>query len=113
MKSILLVSGAVMFLSGCAKRDAEPVFSGRVEYFYYLDQNDAVSGFTRFDKGLPGTSTMVKEDVFVEVRKDWVVVTLLNRKGASCIVPRERVKSIIVGTKERNELNIPKSPPEE
>ena len=108
MKTILLVSIAVMLLSGCAKHDTDPVFSGRVEYFYYSDQNDAIFGFTRFDKGLPGTSTMVKEDVFVEVQKDWVVVKLLNRKDASYIVPRERVRSIIVGTKEGNELNIPK-----
>lgn len=107
MKTILLASIAVMLLSGCAKSDSDPVFSGRVEYFYYIDQNDSISGFTRFDKGLPGTSTMVKEDVFVEVRKDWVLVKLLNREDASYIVPRERVRSIVVGTKEGNELNVP------
>lgn len=96
-----------MLLVGCAKQDSEPLFSGRVEYFYYLDQNDVLSGFTRFEKGLPGTSTMTKEDVFVEVQNDWVTVRLLNRKNASYIVPRERVRSIVVGTKEGNELNIP------
>jgi len=108
MKNIILVLIATALLSGCTRHDTEPLFSGRVEYFYFLDQHDTVSGFTRFDKGLPGTSTTVKEDVFVEVHKEWVVVKQLNRKDPSYIVPRERVRAIIVGTKEGNELNIPK-----
>lgn len=100
---------ALAFMAGCDKPSGRDViFAGRVEYFYYLDEQDNVSGFTRFEKGLPGTSTMVKEDVFVEVHNDWLVVKLLNRNGASYVVPRERVRSLIVGTKERNELNIPK-----
>lgn len=108
MKPLLVLSISLMLLTGCGEQDTTPLFSGRVEYFYYLDHNDAVSGFTRFEKGLPGTSTCVNEDVHVEVRNDWVTVTLLNRKNASYIVPRERVRSIVVGTKEGNELNIPK-----
>lgn len=106
MKPIILISIALLFLSGCIKfdqdTDADPIFSGRVESFYYLDQSDKVSGFTRLDKGLPETSALVNEEVFVEVQKDWVVVRLLNRKGAAYIVPRERVRSIIVGTTEGN-----------
>ena len=104
MKNIILAFIATALLSGCTR----PLFSGRVEYFYSLDEHDAVSGFTRFDNGLPGTSTSVKEDVFVEVHKEWVIVKLLNRKDTTYVVPRERVRSIIVGTKEGNELNIPK-----
>ena len=93
---------------GCAGHEEKPLFSGRVEYFYALDEKNALSGFTRFEEGLPGTSTMVKEDVFVEVHKEWVIVKLLNRKGYSYIVPRDRVRTLIVGTKEGNELHIPK-----
>jgi hypothetical protein len=108
MKNIILILIVTALLSGCTRHDAEPLFAGRVEYFYFLDAHDAVSGFTRFDKGLPGTSTSVKEDVFIEVHKEWVIVKLQNRKDASYIVPRDRVRSIIVGTKEGNEVNIPK-----
>ncbi|TLD72541.1 hypothetical protein FEM03_00235 [Phragmitibacter flavus] len=108
MKQLLIFSISLVLLTGCGEQNAKLLFSGRVEYFYYLNQNDLVSGFTRFEKGLPGTSTMAKEDVYVEVRNDWVIVKLLNRKNASYIVPRDRVRSIIVGTKEGNELNIPK-----
>ena len=108
MKNIILALIATALLSGCTRHDSAPLFSGRVEYFYSLDEHDGVSGFTRFDKGLPGTSTSVKEDVFVEVHKEWVIVKLLNRKDTTYVVPRERVRSIIVGTKEGNELNIPK-----
>jgi hypothetical protein len=108
MKNYIVALIAVILCSGCCRRDTKPLFSGRVEYFYYLDEHDAVSGFTRFDKGIPGTATSIKEDVFVEVHKDWVLVKLLNRKDASYVVPRERVRAIIVGTKEGNELNIPK-----
>lgn len=108
MKTFFLGVIAAALLSSCNQRDAKPFFSGRVEAFYFLDEHDAVSGFTRFDKGSAGTSTQANEDVFVEVHKEWVLVKLLNRKDSSYIVPRERVKAIIVGTKEGNELNIPK-----
>jgi hypothetical protein len=109
MRVIILTFATVVLFTGCSKREeVEPIFSGRVEFFYFLDSNDVVSGVTRFDQGLPGTKTSVKEDVFLEVYKDWVVMKLLNRKGSTQIVPRERVREIIVGTKESNELNIPR-----
>jgi hypothetical protein len=108
MKTLILVLMTTALLSGCARHDTEPLFSGRVECFYSLDEHDCVAGFTRFDKGLPNTITRVKEDVFVEVHKEWVIVKLLNRKDTAYVVPRERVRAIIVGTKEGNELNIPK-----
>lgn len=115
MKPLLMVAAAVAFLSGCkppetglVKEDEKPLFAGRVESVYFLDETDGVQGYTRFDKGLPGTSTRVKEDVFVEVRTHWVVVKLLNRKDSSHLVPRERIRTITVGTQEGNELNIPK-----
>ena len=109
MRVIILALATVVLFAGCSKREGqEPIFSGRVEFFYFQDSNDSVSGVTRFDKGLPGTKTSVKEDVFLEVYKDWVVMKLLNRKGSTQIVPRERVREIIVGTQESNELNIPR-----
>lgn len=98
---------ALLLLTACDRRDETPLFAGRVESFYYAGPNEAVSGFTRFEKGLPGTSTRVKEDVFVEVRQNWVRVKLLNRKDESYLVPRERVRSILVGTEQGNALNIP------
>lgn len=113
MKTPLLVFALLMLFAGCVKFDTsaegDPVFSGRVSHFYYLDQNDKVSGFTRHDQALPGTSAMTKEDVYIEVYEQWVVVKLLNRKESSYIVPRERVRSIVVGTKAENELNPGKS----
>lgn len=95
-------------LTGCSPEKDKPLFSGRVEFFYYLDEKDSVSGFTRFEQGLPGTSTRAKEDVWLEIYPNWVVARLKNRKDESYIVPRERVRHIIVGAKETNELNTPK-----
>ena len=108
MRAILLALSAVSLFTGCSKHEEpRPIFAGRVEYFYFLDSNDVVAGVTRFDQGRPGTKTSLKEDVFLEVYKDWVVMKLLNRKSSTQIIPRERVREIIVGTKEGNELNIP------
>jgi hypothetical protein len=108
MRVILLALSAVSLFTGCLKHEEpEPIFAGRVEYFYFLDSNDVVVGVTRFDQGRPGTKTSLKEDVFLEVYKDWVVMKLLNRKSSTQIIPRERVREIIVGTKEGNELNMP------
>lgn len=74
MKHFGLLAIAVMFLTCCERQDALPIFSGRVEFIYYLDELDKTAGITRFDKGLAGTSTLVKEDVFVDVYKEWVVI---------------------------------------
>ena len=106
-QNLLLGTTALLLLTACDMRDETPLFSGRVESFYYAGPNEGVLGFTRFEKGLPGTSTRVKEDVFVEVRQNWVRVKLLNRKDESYLVPRERVRSILVGTEQGNALNIP------
>ncbi len=38
----------------CGRHDESPVFEGRAESFYEAGPNDAVSGFTRFNKGQPG-----------------------------------------------------------
>lgn len=71
MRVVIFALAALVSFTGCSQRkEGEPIFSGRVEYFYFLDANDGVSGVTRFDKGLPGTTTSVKEDVFLEVYKD-------------------------------------------
>ena len=108
MRAILLTLSAVTLFTACSKHEeAKPIFAGRVECFYFLDSNDVVTGVTRLDQGRPGTKTSLKEDVFIEVHKDWVVMKLLNRKGHTQMIPRERVREIIVGTKEGNELNIP------
>ena len=78
-----------------------------MEYFYYLDEKDSIQGFTRFDQGLSDTSTRVKEDIYVEVYSDYVIAKLLNRNGSAYVIPRERVRKIVVGAQETNELNIP------
>lgn len=106
-QNLLLGSIVLLLLTGCGRQDETPVFAGRVESFYYAGPNDAVSGFTRFDQGQPGTSTRVKEDVHVEVWQNWVRVKLLNRRDEAYLVPRERVRSIVIGTPEGNALNIP------
>jgi len=109
MKTIALISlVAASLLVGCSSHEEKPSFSDRVAYFYYLDEKDSVSGFTRFDKGLPGTSTRVNEDVWLDVYADYVFVTIKNRADESYIIPRERIKLIAVGNPEGNELNIPK-----
>jgi hypothetical protein len=86
----------------------EAIFSGRVEHFYYTDVTGAVDGVTRFEEGLPGTSTMVEEDVWVDVYPAWVKVKLKNRNDYSYVIPTHRVVEIAVGTKEGNDLNIPR-----
>jgi hypothetical protein len=116
MRHTLLVIIIAMILSGCTKEipstteqpTNKTIFSGRVEHVYYLDQNGATSGYTRFDKGLTGTNTGIKEDVWVDVFPNWVVIKLMNREGYEQIIPQHRILSIAVGTKEGNELNIPK-----
>ena len=108
MKHLLTLFIATLLLTGCFSEKEEGIFSGRVEYFYYTNKSGGAEGFTRFDQGLPGTSTMVKEDVWVEVYSNWVRVELKNRSGYTYIIPRERVIDIVVGTKEGNELNIPR-----
>ena len=107
MKFVTLLTGCILLI-GCSK-PAGSLFSGRVAYVYFLDTNNSVTGYTRFDKGLPGTGTSVHEDPWVDVYPEWVIVRLMNRKDHTEIVPRDRVRSIIVGTREDNELNIPHS----
>jgi hypothetical protein len=97
----------LLLFAGCSKNE-KPLFSGRVTYVYYTEYNGSVSGFTRFDKGLPGTSTSINEDVWVDVYSDWIAIRLKNRNDSEIIIPKERVQKIIVGTKKENELNIPK-----
>jgi hypothetical protein len=96
------------FFTACTPSKEKPIFSGRVEFFYYADEGDNIAGFTRFEKGFSGTSTRVKEDIWLDVYTHWVVATLKNRKNESYLIPRERVRHIVVGTKEGNELNAPK-----
>ena len=109
MKTIALIPLiAACLLVGCSSDKEQPSFSDRVAYFYYLDEKDSVSGFTRFDKGFPGTSTRVNEDVWLDVYADYVFVTIKNRADESYIIPRERIKLIAVGNPKVNELNIPK-----
>jgi hypothetical protein len=116
MKQTVLVIIIAMILSGCTKEipstteqtTNKTIFSGRVEHVYYVDETGATSGYTRFDKGLPGTSTTIKEDVWVDIFPNWVVIKLMNRKGYEQIIPQHKIVSIAVGTKEGNELNIPK-----
>jgi hypothetical protein len=104
---IFLIS--IFALVGCAPQKEVPLFSGRVEYFYFVDELDVVSGVTPFEKGFPGTATRVKEDVWVDVYSSWVVVSLKNRRDDDrFIVPRDRVRRVIVGSKELIALNPPK-----
>lgn len=110
MKPYLLLLFAASFLTGltgCLPEKEESISTGRVESFYYTNKSGGTEGFTRFEKGLPWTSTMVNEDVWVEVYPSWVKVKLKNRNGYTYIIPRDRVIDIVVGTKEGNELNIP------
>jgi hypothetical protein len=107
MKYILPILLIAAVMTGCFSEKEESIFSGRVEYFYYTNKSGGTTGFTRSEKGFPGTSTMVNEDVWVEVYPTWVKVELKNRSGYTYIIPRDRVVDIVVGTKEGNELNIP------
>ncbi|TDU68065.1 hypothetical protein EI77_03182 [Prosthecobacter fusiformis] len=107
MKALILLP--LLFLPMSCGKSPDRLFSGRVESIYYLDHKDSVHGYTRFDKGLPGASTSIKEDPWVEVYPAWVVLSLKNRNDYTIIIPKERLRSITVGTKEGNDLNVPKS----
>ena len=116
MRPTLLTSclALILTVSGCdtdpeneQEMSNKPIFSGRVEYVYYSDDHGAKRGYTRFEKGLPGTSTTVQEDVWVDVYPNWVVIKLLNRSNYTEIIPQQKMVSIIVGTEEGNALNVP------
>ncbi|MGJ8678461.1 MAG: hypothetical protein ACSHX0_13165 [Akkermansiaceae bacterium] len=110
MKPLLLLLSVMLCLSSCSEHDSksQPDFSGRVAYIYYKSESGGTKVVTRFDTGIPGTSTSLREDVWVDVYEDWVHVILKNRNDHLTIIPRERVIKIVVETKEGNELNIPK-----
>ena len=107
MFRVILFSAFCLSLLGCAPANESALFSGRVASFYYLDEKDSIQGITRSDQGRSGTSTRVNEDIYVEVYSGYVIVKLLNRNESAYIIPRERVRTIVVGTQEANELNIP------
>lgn len=98
---------ATLILAGCHKAP-EPLFSGRVESVFYEDFDNSLSGISRLDKAYPGTSTAIHEDPWVDVYQDWIVIRLKNRKDYTYVIPKDRVRTIIVGTEEGNLLNIPK-----
>lgn len=102
-----LALAATLIFAGCNKAP-EPLFSGRVESVFYEDFDNSLSGFTRFDKAYPGTSTAIREDPWVDIYQDWIVIRLKNRKDYAYVIPKERVRTIVVGTEESNRLNIPK-----
>jgi hypothetical protein len=60
MKSIgtTLTLAMLLLFVGCSK-STKPLFSGRVTYVYYSEYNGSISGFTRFDKGLPGKAPLI------------------------------------------------------
>jgi hypothetical protein len=105
---VALLAAAALGFGGC-QDSSGTVYSGRVESIYYTEYDNSLQGYTRFDKGLPGASTRVKVDVWVDVRADWVTIHLKGRSEYTVLVPKERVRVITVGSKETNELNIPKA----
>jgi hypothetical protein len=104
MKKNLIALIATLMLCSCSEK---PIFSGRVGYVYFENESGGTEVITRFDHGIPGTSTMVKEDVWVDVFDEWIQIVLKNRNDYVTIIPREKVIRVVVETKEGNELNIP------
>ena len=60
MKHFGLLAIAMTFLTCCERQDPLPIFSGRVEFIYFLDELDKTVGITRFEKGQAGTATLLK-----------------------------------------------------
>ena len=104
MRDFLAIFLISVLLSSCSET---PEFSGRVAYVSFESESGGADVITRYDVGLPGTSTRLKEDVWVKVYQNWIHITLKNRRDSLTIVPRERVIQIDVGTKESNDLNVP------
>jgi hypothetical protein len=88
-------------LCGCERK---ALYSGPVEAVYYKDPIGGMTGFSRLDKGLPGTSTQVGEDVWVEIRPQWVFVEL-KKRGYRYAIPSANISEIIIGNAEANKLN--------
>ena len=104
MKSLIIPTLTALILCSCSET---PLFSGRVAYVSFESESGGTKVMTRYEQGIPGTSTRVKEDVWVDIYNEWVRIVLKNRNDSTTIIPRERVIQINVETKEFNELNIP------
>lgn len=100
----ILVALILTATAGSSLLAEEPIFSGKVESVYYNDYRGNIHGYTRLEKGLPGTSTTVGEDVHVEIYQNWIIIELLARKNKTA-VPRERVLEVYIGNEEANALN--------
>ena len=107
MKNIILVLTIALMAAGCSRENNTCSFSGRVGYVSYQDENNAPQVITRFENGIPGTSSRVNEDVWVDLYPNWIRIVLKNRDDYTLIVPRERVLRVVVETREGNNLNIP------
>ncbi|MBT3381311.1 MAG: hypothetical protein HN742_19560 [Lentisphaerae bacterium] len=105
----LLLALIVVAATGVPASAEDRIYSGRVESVYYSDHSGNIQGYTRLDKGLPGTSTAVKEDVWVMIYQHWIVIELKTRK-TRIAVPRERVLAVHIGNEEANALNPSRKP---
>jgi hypothetical protein len=102
MQLVVVTAVGAGLLCGCERK---ALYSGPVEGIYYKDPSGGISGFSRTDKGLPGTSAQVGEDVWVEIHPQWVFIELKKRGGYRYAIPSANIAEIIIGNAEANQLN--------
>ncbi|MFG0334762.1 MAG: hypothetical protein ACF8TS_15505 [Maioricimonas sp. JB049] len=89
----LVLAVTFVLTSATAAQAAEPLFSGPVHTVVYRDVGNVLCAFTRGDKGIPGTSSRLNEDVWVTIHPQWVMIELKNR-NVMHIFPADRILRI-------------------